>query len=101
MVSEPRQHADLQKRELTQLIEKALGSVSEKYRQVLELYYVADLKVRDITLTLGLNEGAVKARLFRGREEMRKQHQARLQAMSTPERPFSLPALSIRCPKYD
>ena len=40
----------------------------EEYRRVLELRFVAEWSLADIAAELGLTEGAVKTRIFRGRK---------------------------------
>ncbi len=49
---------------------EALRALPEPQRQVLALYYLADLSVEDISATLGIAEGTVKSRLGRGREAL-------------------------------
>jgi len=46
----------------------ALRSLPEPQRQVMALFYLADLSVEDIATTLGCAEGTVKSRLGRARE---------------------------------
>lgn len=46
---------------------KALDRLPEAYRTCLWLFYYGDLTVRDLALTLGISESAVKARLHRAR----------------------------------
>ncbi len=49
----------------------ALSSLPPKYREALTLFYFHEMDVRAAAASLGLSEGTVKARLFRGRELMR------------------------------
>ena len=45
-----------------------IRDLPEDYRRVLELRFVAEWSLRDIAKELGLTEGAVKSRVFRGRK---------------------------------
>ena len=49
---------------------EALGKLPLHFRQVLVLHYLADRQVHQIADELGVAEGTVKSRLFRGREAM-------------------------------
>lgn len=54
-----------------------IRAMPEDYRRVLELRFVAEWSLADIAAELGLTEGAVKSRVFRGRkllmEQLRKE----------------------------
>lgn len=45
-----------------------IRSMPEDYRRVLELRFLAEWSLADIAAELGLTEGAVKSRVFRGRK---------------------------------
>lgn len=45
-----------------------IRSMPEDYRRVLELKFLAEWSLADIAGELGLTEGAVKSRVFRGRK---------------------------------
>ena len=45
-----------------------IRAMPEEYRRVLELRFVAEYSLADIAGELGLTEGAVKSRIFRGRK---------------------------------
>ncbi len=45
-----------------------IRSMPEDYRRVLELRFLAEWSLQDIAGELGLTEGAVKSRIFRGRK---------------------------------
>lgn len=49
---------------------EALGSLDEKYRLVIMLYYVEGFKTSEISQILGITESTVRTRLARGREKM-------------------------------
>lgn len=53
-------------------IRESLAALSENDRLVLGLYYLDGFKVREIAGLLGVKEGAVKARLSRGRQRLKK-----------------------------
>ena len=52
-------------------VRKAVYALPEKYREVLILFYFHEQDVPATARSLGLPEGTVKARLFRGREILR------------------------------
>ena len=52
-------------------VRRAVGALPAKYREALILYYFHDMDVTTAARSLGLPEGTVKARLFRGREILR------------------------------
>ena len=52
-------------------IRRAVGVLPPKYREALILFYFHDMDVTTAARSLGLPEGTVKARLFRGREILR------------------------------
>jgi len=52
-------------------VRRAVGALPAKYREALILFYFHDMDVTTAAQSLGLPEGTVKARLFRGRELLR------------------------------
>lgn len=52
-------------------VRRAVSALPAKYREALILFYFHDMDVPTAALSLGLPEGTVKARLFRGREILR------------------------------
>ena len=52
-------------------IRQAVLALAPKYRETLVLFYFHEMDVQAAALSLGLPEGTVKARLFRGREILR------------------------------
>jgi RNA polymerase sigma-70 factor, ECF subfamily len=52
-------------------VRRAVGALPPKYREALILFYFHDMDVSSAARSLGLPEGTVKARLFRGREILR------------------------------
>lgn len=55
-----------------EMIRDAVAGLSGKNRQVVELYYFAELDVAQIAKILSIGESSVKTRLFRSRKELRK-----------------------------
>ncbi|WLD91723.1 sigma-70 family RNA polymerase sigma factor [Alkalihalobacillus sp. AL-G] len=53
-----------------QLLHKVL-SLLYKYREVIELYYVNDLTINEVGVTLNLNTNTIKTRLVRGRAKLK------------------------------
>ena len=62
------------------LIRQAVLALPRKYREALILYYFHDMDVPAAARSLGLAEGTVKARLFRGRKILRSKLEKRLGA---------------------
>src|SRR5467141_3185099 len=52
-------------------VRRAVSALPAKYREAMTLFYFHDMDVTTAARSLGLPEGTVKARLFRGREILR------------------------------
>jgi len=63
--------ADFEERQRDGVVRRAVLALAEKYRDAVILYYFHDMDVPAASKSLGLPEGTVKARLFRGREILR------------------------------
>jgi RNA polymerase sigma-70 factor, ECF subfamily len=61
----------LEDRDRDLAIRRAVLALPAKYREALTLFYFHDMDVTTAARSLGLPEGTVKARLFRGREILR------------------------------
>jgi RNA polymerase sigma-70 factor (ECF subfamily) len=61
----------LEERNRDSMVRRAVLNLPAKYRDVLVLFYFHELDVSAAALSMGLPEGTVKARLFRGRELLR------------------------------
>ena len=61
----------LEERDRDQAVRRAVFALPAKYREALTLFYFHDMDVPAAAQSLGLPEGTVKARLFRGREILR------------------------------
>jgi len=61
----------LEDRDRDLAVRRAVGTLPAKYREALILFYFHDMDVPTAARSLGLPEGTVKARLFRGREILR------------------------------
>lgn len=51
-------------------ISRALATLPRRQREATVLYYLLDLGVRDVALTLGVSEGTIKTLLFRARKTL-------------------------------
>jgi RNA polymerase sigma-70 factor (ECF subfamily) len=60
------------RREREKLIQDALCSLPAVYREPIVLFDIEGLTYNEICETLGLNQGTLKSRLARGREELRR-----------------------------
>lgn len=62
----------LERKELRELLRKAIASLPEIYREVLVLRDVEELSIAETAVTLGVSEGVIKTRLLRARLMMQK-----------------------------
>lgn len=69
---------ELERRELAELLDRALAQLPEKTREVLVRRFVEESPIKEVAERLGLSEGAVQMRLQRGKLAMR-------EALSTDE----------------
>ncbi len=56
-------------------LHKAISRLDIKSRQVISLYYFKDFSTKELSELLDIPEGTVKSRLFKAREEIRKELQ--------------------------
>jgi RNA polymerase sigma-70 factor (ECF subfamily) len=59
-------------RELQEQLRKVIDKLSDKYKQVVTLYYLHEMSLQEISELLGMPVTTVKSRLHRGREQLRK-----------------------------
>ena len=64
---------DLAAKEQLKRIFSEIAFLSKAYRDVIVMYYIDELKVKDIAITLGIHETTVKQRLFSARNIVRKE----------------------------
>jgi RNA polymerase sigma-70 factor, ECF subfamily len=64
------QTAAVERRETAERVERALGQLSEEYREVVLLRYFADLSYAEIGEAVGIPEKTVKSRLFSARQRL-------------------------------
>lgn len=62
----------LERKELRELLQKAIASLPDLYREVLVLRDVQEFNIAETALALGVSEGVVKTRLLRARLMMQK-----------------------------
>ena len=72
--NEPNEEIDYMTIAVKQLIEK----LDENHRDVVILYYFDDYSIKEISQILEIEEGTVKSRLSRARDELKKMHIERL-----------------------
>lgn len=58
----------MEKAKLREKIEKALKSISDKYRKILEFHYIDHLSIKEIALVFNLTPKATESLLFRARQ---------------------------------
>jgi len=66
---EEKQHTELQK----QRLQKALKKIHDNYQDLIIMFYINDLSIREIADSLEKSEGAVKTGLHRAREALKKE----------------------------
>ncbi|HLH35799.1 MAG TPA: sigma-70 family RNA polymerase sigma factor [Alloacidobacterium sp.] len=64
-------HAEYEIEDRDRVVRRAVLALPAKYRDAVVLYYFHEMDVPAASKSLGLPEGTVKARLFRGREILR------------------------------
>jgi RNA polymerase sigma-70 factor (ECF subfamily) len=83
-VAEPRdprpQDGGLDAEDRDRAVRNAVAALPPKYRDAVLLFYFHEMDLSAAARSLGLSEGTVKSRLFRGREILRGKLQARLVA---------------------
>ena len=68
-------HGGLENKDRDAVVRRSVLSLPAKYREPLILYYFHDMDISAAARSLGMAEGTFKARLFRGREILRKKLQ--------------------------
>ena len=66
------QDRDLESRERTALLRKAMEDLRPRYREAMFLVYVEGMKLDEAARVLGLPQGTIKTRLMRGRQALRR-----------------------------
>jgi RNA polymerase sigma-70 factor, ECF subfamily len=83
-IAEPRdphpQDGGLALEDRDQAVRDAVSALPSRYRDAILLFYFHDMDVSAAARSLGVSEGTVKSRLFRGRDILRGKLQARLVA---------------------
>jgi RNA polymerase sigma-70 factor (ECF subfamily) len=64
-------YAEFEEKDRNRMIRQAVLALPEKYRNAMVLYYFHEMDLPAASKSLGVPEGTVKARLFRGREILR------------------------------
>jgi RNA polymerase sigma-70 factor (ECF subfamily) len=72
----------LDRKELREILHRALDELPEKYREVLILRDVREMNIQETVRLLGISEGMVKTRLLRARLMMQKIVAPELRAQS-------------------
>lgn len=65
----------MEKQRIRERIEKALRSLSEKYRSILEFHYEDQLSIKEIAAMFGLSPKATESLLFRARQSFIKAYE--------------------------
>jgi RNA polymerase sigma-70 factor (ECF subfamily) len=81
--------------EQREILAAALQKLSRQYRQVLELFYLDGLSLREIAVQLGVSENTVKQRLHGGRGSLRKEMETMPATAEARQRPAIKPLLEF------
>jgi RNA polymerase sigma-70 factor (ECF subfamily) len=76
----------LERKELGNLLRKAIDGLPEIYRNVVLLRDIEEMDVRETSVALGISEGAVKVRLHRARAMLQRDLAPQLKSFTTPVR---------------
>ena len=68
--SDPGQHEQLARRQMQQMVQRALAQVSPELREAVILRDLQDMDYKEIAQVLSIPEGTVKSRISRGRAEL-------------------------------
>ncbi len=74
VVEDPGQR-ERDQRELRKMLERSLDELTQKYREVLILYYVEEMSYKEIADILQIPQGTVGIRLKRAKETLRAAHE--------------------------
>jgi RNA polymerase sigma-70 factor, ECF subfamily len=69
---EPAADAQMETREMAELVDRILGKLPQQWRSVVTLYYIEELRYEEIAEILGVPIGTVKTHLFRARARMKR-----------------------------
>jgi len=72
----------LERKELGEILRKAIGELPEIYRNVVLLRDIEEMDVRETAVAIGISEGAVKVRLHRARALLQKHLAPRLESFA-------------------
>lgn len=62
--------------DLENIVQKSIGNLNAKLRNIVILYYFNDMSVKEITKVIGCFEGTVKSRLYTARKILKKELEA-------------------------
>ncbi len=62
--------------DLNNIVQKSIGNLNAKLRNIVILYYFNDMTVKEITKVIGCFEGTVKSRLHTARKKLKKELEA-------------------------
>lgn len=65
--------AEKSENETDEAVIAAVRGLPEKYRAIVEMYYYEEMSCTEIAAALKMNEGTVRTRLKRGREQLKKE----------------------------
>ena len=68
---EGKRDRDLERGEAAERVRVAVRKLGGREREVVVLHYLEEIPVREVAEVLGISEGAVHMRLFRGREKLK------------------------------
>lgn len=63
---------EYENKELGQVLDNAISQLGDGYRELVIMFHVDDLTIREISEVTGMKETVIKNRLYRGRQMLRK-----------------------------
>ncbi len=63
---------EYEKREIAEMLDDAIGQLGDGYRELVVMFHLDGLTIKEISQVSGMKETVVKNRLYRGRQMLRK-----------------------------
>jgi len=70
--SAPSPDATYESKEMAEVLSLAIGQLSEGYRELIVMFHMDGLSIKEISEITGMKETVIKNRLYRGRQVLRK-----------------------------
>jgi len=70
--SSPSPDSTYEHQELAEVLKKAIAELPEGYRELIVMFHVDGLSIKEVSDVMGMKETVIKNRLYRGRQMLRK-----------------------------